>query len=206
MKASPQKRKRENSPAKSGEVYDLHYWPGIPGRGEFVRLVCEVGGIEYTDEKNVDKLMQLKGSANGFAPPFIVRRSDGFTLAQTPVVCYFLAEKCGLLPKGEEERMKAAQWVQTVCDVVNEAHDTHHPIDVSLYYNDQKDEAKKRAHAFVTKRIPAFLGVFASVLKENGGKFLVGSAMTFADLFLFHLLRGLHYAFPKAYARVIFPL
>src|SRR5215469_2332057 len=29
--------------------YELHYWPGIQGRGEFVRLALEDAGAEYVD-------------------------------------------------------------------------------------------------------------------------------------------------------------
>ena len=30
-------------------AYELHYWPGIQGRGEFVRLALEEAGAEYVD-------------------------------------------------------------------------------------------------------------------------------------------------------------
>lgn len=30
-------------------TYDLWYWDGIPGRGEFVRLALEAGGIPYRE-------------------------------------------------------------------------------------------------------------------------------------------------------------
>ena len=29
--------------------YQLHYWPGIQGRGEFVRLALEAAGAQYVD-------------------------------------------------------------------------------------------------------------------------------------------------------------
>ena len=29
--------------------YELHYWPGIQGRGEFVRLALEDAGADYVD-------------------------------------------------------------------------------------------------------------------------------------------------------------
>ena len=32
-----------------GEPYELFYWPGLPGRGEFVRLVLEDAGVPYID-------------------------------------------------------------------------------------------------------------------------------------------------------------
>ena len=30
-------------------AYELHYWPGIQGRGEFVRLALEAAGAPYID-------------------------------------------------------------------------------------------------------------------------------------------------------------
>ena len=29
--------------------YELYYWPGIQGRGEFVRLALEAAGASYVD-------------------------------------------------------------------------------------------------------------------------------------------------------------
>jgi len=30
-------------------AYELYYWPGIQGRGEFVRLALEEAGADYVD-------------------------------------------------------------------------------------------------------------------------------------------------------------
>ena len=35
-------------------VYELHYWPTIQGRGEFVRLALEEAGIRYIDVARTD--------------------------------------------------------------------------------------------------------------------------------------------------------
>jgi glutathione S-transferase len=32
--------------------YELLYWPGIPGRGEFIRLAFEAAGVSYKDVAN----------------------------------------------------------------------------------------------------------------------------------------------------------
>lgn len=37
-------------------------------------------------------------------------------------------------------------------DLSNETHDTHHPIAAGLYYEDQKDEAIRRAEDFRSNR------------------------------------------------------
>ena len=58
--------------------YELFYWPGIPGRGEFVRLALEEAGADYVDvcrtkgrgTKEMTALME-KGAHPSFAPPFL---------------------------------------------------------------------------------------------------------------------------------------
>ena len=36
-------------------MYELHYWPTIQGRGEFVRLALEYAGIAYVDVAREDE-------------------------------------------------------------------------------------------------------------------------------------------------------
>jgi glutathione S-transferase len=33
-------------------AYEVLYWPGIPGRGEFIRLAFEAAGVSYKDVAN----------------------------------------------------------------------------------------------------------------------------------------------------------
>ena len=72
-----------------------------------------------------------------------------------------------------------AQLSNTALDWNNEAHDTHHPIESSLYYEDQKVESLRKAKEFREKRIPKFLNYFERVLRKNEskgkGKYLVGA-------------------------------
>ena len=55
----------------------------------------------------------------------------------------------------------------TLADLVVEAHDTHHPLGVGLYYEDQKDEAKRRSAEFLKERAPKFLGYFEKLLASS---------------------------------------
>jgi glutathione S-transferase len=82
--------------------------------------------------------------------------------------------------------------------LVAEVHDTHHPIDVGLTYEDQRREAKKRAAAFVTARLPRFLGYFERILLRRA--YLLGDALSYVDLSAFQMMCGLEYAFPRAMA------
>jgi glutathione S-transferase len=90
----------------------------------------------------------------------------------------------------------------TTADIVDEAHDTHHPIASGLYYEDQQAEARRRAADFIANRIPKYLGYFERVLERNprGGRHLVGARVSYCDLSLFQVVAGLRYAFPQVMA------
>jgi len=188
--------------------YELYYWPGIQGRGEFVRLALEEAGAEYVDvargRGGVAAMQQvMDGSAVAhppFAPPFL--KDGDVLLAQTANILLYLGHRHGLAPREEAGRLWAHQLQLTIADVVDEAHDTHHPIASSLYYEDQKREARRRAADFIGNRVPKYLGYFERVLERNpqGERHLIGRRVSYCDLSLFQLVAGLRYAFPRAMA------
>lgn len=186
--------------------YELYYWPGIQGRGEYIRLALEDVGAPYIDvarEHGTKDIMRaLEGKLGGgrqFAPP-ILKHGD-VVLSQTAAILDYLAtQHPELLPK-PELRGRALQLQLTIADYVGEAHDTHHPIATSKYYEDQRSEAKKRSAAFIEDRIPKFFGYFESCIHDNE---LTGTALeggfSYVDLSLFQIVEGTAYAFPKAFA------
>ncbi|HEY8515446.1 MAG TPA: glutathione S-transferase [Candidatus Binatia bacterium] len=197
--------------AKRVPRIELYYWPMIQGRGEFVRLALEEAGADYVDvarEKGgMARMMRfLEGEERGalpFAPPFV--KVGRTIVSQTANILAFLAPKLGLVPADEALRAEASQIALTIADLVAEAHDTHHPIASSLYYEDQRKEAKRRAESFVDERIPKYLGWLEQILERNRasrGRWLVGRDLTYADLCAFQVVEGLRYAFPNAMTRV----
>jgi len=191
-------------------AYELYYWPAIQGRGEFVRLALEEAGAEYVDVARgrggvaaMQRLMDGAAAAQApFAPPFL---KDGeLLLAQTANILLYLGSRHGLAPRQEAGRIWAHQLQLTIADAVDEAHDVHHPIASSLYYEDQQAEARRRAGDFIANRIPKYLGYFERVLECNqrGDRHLVGRRTSYCDLSLFQLVAGLRYAFPRAMARL----
>jgi glutathione S-transferase len=189
-------------------VYELYYWPSIQGRGEFVRLSLEEAGAAYVDvargKGGVPAMMKMmkgsKAQAPVFAPPFL--KHGKLVIAQTSNILAYLGPRLGLVPADESARARALEIQLTIADLVVEAHDTHHPIAISQYYEDQTAEAKKRAAEFTANRIPKFLGWLEARLAHNGGKHLVGRRISYADLSAFQAVEGLTYAFPNAMARM----
>lgn len=190
-------------------TYQLYYWPGIQGRGEFVRLALEESGADYEDvarEEGNPALMAAMTQRDvvhpPFAPPFIV--VDGQVIGQTANILYFLGPRLGLAPAQEAARCWVNQLQLTIADMVAEAHDTHHPVASGMYYEDQKSEALRRAGDFTGVRMEKFLRYFEAILQANpeGPAFLSGAALSYADLSMFQLIEGLNYAFPKAMAHL----
>ena len=196
-------------------AYELHYWPSIQGRGEFVRLALEAAGAPY-----IDVARGLEDSGQGtsamlrhlqddtlthppFAPPFL---KDGSVLVgQTAAILHHLAPALKLVARSEQARVWTQQIQLTIADMVAEAHDTHHPVAAGLYYEEQKPEALRRAKEFCSARMPKFMQWFERILLRNpaGSRHLVGGKLSYADLSLFQLVEGLRYAFPQAADRVL---
>lgn len=188
-------------------VYELFYWPSIQGRGEFVRLALEEAAADYVDvarhQGGMKRLMAALDVEEypSFAPPFL--KAGELTIGQAPNILMYLGEQHALSPRTDPGRLWAHQLQLTIADLVTEVHDTHHPISTSLYYEDQKPEAMRRAADFVETRLPKFLGYFARLLTNpEPREFLVGDRLSYADLSLFQVIEGLRYAFPHAMRRM----
>lgn len=194
--------------------YELFYWPTIAGRGEFVRLALEEAGADYRDmareydnpedgEALLARWLGRNAPAHPpFAPPFL--RAGRTVIAQTANILLYLGARHGLAPKSEADRLWVHQLQLTIADLVAEVHNAHHPVATTLYYDQQKAEARRATSCLLDERIPKFLGYFEGVVRRNrsGRCHMAGRATTYADLSMFHVICGLDYAFPRAMKRM----
>ncbi len=196
-----------NKMAEELMAYELYYWPTIQGRGEFVRLLLEDVGTDYvdvirqpeTDGGGMDALLAVVADSGHFAPPIL---KDGDTIvSQTPLIMDYLGTKHDLTPSDEAERRDALRLSMLLADFLVEAHDVHHPLAKEFYYEDQRDEALRRAPSFRDMRIPKFYDYFERTIAANGG-YLVAGTLSHADFSLFQVIEGMRYAFPEASARL----
>jgi glutathione S-transferase len=195
------------------------YWPTLPGRGEHIRLALEEAGASYTDTAHLPKgintvlaQIDVKNLGDALNPPPLappILKHGDLLISQTPNILLYLGPKLGLVP-GIDEDPDAVYHVNALAltaldGFCNEAHDCHHPVATGLYYEDQKDEAKRKSEDYIKNRIPKFLGYFERVLEgeaSKGGKWLYGGKLSYADLVLFQCLDGVTHAFPNAMGRL----
>ena len=150
--------------------YSLYYWPGIQGRGEFVRLALEDMGADYRNRAP----SRVKGV---FAPPYL--KAGKLVISQTANILFYLGPR----------DLRLHQQQLTIADWLAEVHDTHHPIGSALYYEEQKREAKRKAEHFRRVRLPKYLAHFEALAREP---------FSYVHLSLFQMIAGLRYAFPRA--------
>ena len=198
-------------------VYQLYYWPMIQGRGEFVRLALEAAGAQYVDVARGDAaqgqgmpaLLALMGDTRQPHPPYAppILRHGKVLVAQTAAILQYLGPLLSLVGKSAAAQLWTHQIQLTLADLVGEVHDTHHPISSAQYFEQQIPQAIERARAFRSARLPKYLGWFESIMARNPANAdvtracLVGARLSYADLSLFQVVEGLHYAFPKAMRR-----
>jgi glutathione S-transferase len=185
-------------------VYRLYYWTFIPGRGEPIRLAFEDAGVPYVDvarlpagkgggDAAVARILATKQGLRPFAPP--VLEVGALRIAQVAHILHWLAPRIGRAPAGERARLAAHQIQLTISDLWAEVHDTHHPVAVSLTYEQQRAEAKRRAGHLRDERLPKFLGWLEHAVR---GPYVFGRTASYVDLSLFQTIAGLRYAMPRA--------
>jgi glutathione S-transferase len=195
--------------------YELHYWPGIQGRGELVRLALEAAGASYIDVaqgpeaagQGLPGVLRQMADPRLVHPPFALPflKDGDLVIGQTATILQHLGPPLKLVARSEQARLWTQQIQLTIADLLTEVHDTHHPIASALTYEEQQPEALRRATAFCGGRLPKFMQWFESIVRRNpaGPRFLVGGKLSYADLSLFQAVEGLQYAFPKAAQRAL---
>src|SRR5213082_3947118 len=207
--------KRGPAPAEDPLMYELYYWPGIQGRGEFIRLALEEAGARYVDVAllpeakggGVPAILQVLEARNIQRPPFAppILKVGAKLIAQTPNILLYLGGRLGLAPTDEPGRLWTHQLQLTILDFYLDIFHTHHPLGDGYAYEEQKAAAKRRTKDFLAVRMPKFLGYFERVLELNGSRrpWMVGARLSYADLSMAQVIAGLKYAFPSASARTL---
>jgi len=214
--------------AKAAPI-ELYYWHNketpFAGRGEWVRLMLALCGFEFVDVsrdtgdtgapfrfvhmykgKVNEKFSAPAGAYPVMFPPII--KDGDVVLNQTTAILVYLARKAGkFMPSGAVAEAHVLQLTLAAFDTLSGAEHAHHPVAHNASYESQKAEADKAMAAWSAERLPSYLSQFERALAYNNGGdggggsgFLVGDAMSVADVALFQLMRGYRSSLPAHFA------
>ena len=183
--------------------YELYYWPGIQGRGEYVRLALEEAGADYVDvargERGMAAMMRMMEATSGtppFAPPFL--KAGKLVIGQTANILLYLGARHGLAPKAEAGRLWVHQLQLTIADFVLEIHDTHHPLGAVAVLRgparSRRRSAPRNSGRSGCRNISA---ISNGCWRTAAAPTSPAAGLTYVDLSLFQIVEGLRYAFPK---------
>lgn len=100
----------------------------------------------------------------------------------------YLGPRLGLSGPTKTDRYRVNAFALTALDgLSNEVHACHHPINPEVDYEEQKGDSLRCSKEWVKIRLPKQLGYWQRALKSQDGPWLLGGALTYADLALFQV-------------------
>merc|ERR1712025_286305 len=149
----------------------------LRARGEGPRLILHYAGKKFEDVRitpsfqNPAEWSEVKPNTPWGTVP--VLEYDGLVLGQSLTIARFLATEFGLAGNTNLERAQADELVDALNDLGGKA--------AQLFF--AKDQEGMKKHAGET--VPTALGKIEKMLVSRGGEYMVGGALTYADLYLF---------------------
>lgn len=164
----------------------------VRGRAEVIRLVLAEAAVDYhehpigkgtppADGRPTDfQALKESGTLPFDAAP-VWEEPDGFRLAQSAAIANYLARSHGLYPKADRDAARCDQALGACDDVRLELR--------KLATAAPADRAALREE-LAAKTLPRWFGYLDRMLKANraGTSFIVGDAVSVADLALWYLL------------------
>ncbi|PVD21600.1 hypothetical protein C0Q70_17399 [Pomacea canaliculata] len=153
----------------------------FPGRGELVRLVLAVAGVEFDDVRfsGADWAARYKPEAPFGQVPYVEYKGKKY--GQSVAIATFFAQENGLYGDNNLQALRIDEVVGLVQDFIR----------VFIRAFVQKDPAKKEElwAALVKDDAPRFFGFFQKLLQENGSGYFVGDKLSLADLTVYDIVK-----------------
>jgi glutathione S-transferase len=166
----------------------------FPGRAEVPRLILVDAGVDYqynpvTDWPATKQALTAEGKLL-FGQIPLYEEPGGLTLVQSNAIVRHLARKHGYNGSNELEATKI--------DVVNEGVNDFFNKLIELNFRTEESKKAEAQATAVRDYLPTWLTYFGNIVDKSGTGFVVGDKVSYADLALFHALRGWSHLVPGA--------
>uniref|UniRef100_A0A1I7YV93 glutathione transferase n=1 Tax=Steinernema glaseri TaxID=37863 RepID=A0A1I7YV93_9BILA len=155
-------------------TYKLHYFEGIGGRAELIRLLLNYGGLPYEEVTIAmqDWANQKANYPNGQVP---VMEIDGKVLTQSLAIARYLSRKLGLLGRDDWEAAQADAFIGIIEDTIVVL--KNEDLLMKMVTGKGNESANE-----ITTALRPFLERLEKHLQTTNGVNLVGDNLTWADL------------------------
>ena len=159
-------------------VVEIAYFAG-PGRAEVLKLIAEVGQVEYTF-KGIprEEWPNHKVTCRYGQLPYL-KINDETTLYQTTAIARYLAQEGGLYPTDRLEASATEEYVAAIDDIIAGF--------VRIFFRTPEEKREEELKAFSEGILKTTLVAFEKVLEKNEGN-LVKGKLTWADLVLYDIV------------------
>ncbi|XP_076084868.1 glutathione S-transferase 1-like [Mytilus galloprovincialis] len=159
--------------------YKLSYFEER-GRAEILRLLFAGAGQELKDERLTGDSWAVFKHKTPYGQMPLLTVDNKTIINQTGAIARFIAREFGLYGTDNMESSK--------CDVIFETYNDVFTELIKVFF--EQDEAKNAEYGkkLNTEVLPKYFAFMAKLLKENGGKCLVGSKLSLADVAFFDML------------------
>ena len=167
---------------------NLHYFKGR-GRAETTRWMLAINEITFQNcpLATADDFATLKAADKLLFNQLPLLEIDGKNLTQSTAIIRYLARKGNLYGDSADDVL--------MCDMIAGA--TADFAEAALQYAFQP--TKDKGGEIATKSFQKFAPRFESLLSGNGGVYLVGSRLSFADVLLTETLSNYHEISPQLF-------
>jgi len=164
--------------------YRLHYYSG-KGRGEIVRQMLTMGGVEFEDIRyEHDEWIEKYKPISPFGQCPFLEIDDGkekVVLCQSHAIARYLARMWGFNGDSLLDQCKVEMIGDSVSDYI---------VQPCVWIRREKDEEKKaeKVKKYVEEELPTALKNFEKhlLMNNNGDSYFVGNTITWADMLFTH--------------------
>ncbi|CAG9761714.1 unnamed protein product [Ceutorhynchus assimilis] len=166
--------------------YKLTYF-NLAGAGECIRYLFAYAKQPYEDNRIAFQDWQaLKPNTPYGQLPIL--EVDGKVVPQSTAIGRYLAKQFGLLGKNDWEALEADVLIDTMADLKKHV--------TPIFYAQSEEKKLELKKELLEKHLPFYLEKFEKIAASNPAGFLVGSEVTWGDLFLGENLTALEERFP----------
>jgi len=165
--------------------YKLYYYDGR-GLAEPIRWVLSYGGIEFEDIRAPitgipsPLPVEIKEKCTWGQVPLI--EFDGKKLAQSLAITRYFARKFNLVGADDFEAAQCDEYVDTCREFLTAW--------VPIVMEKDPEKAKEKVVEVKKTVQEKYLVKLNKIVEKNGGQFLVGKKLTWADMYLAHVINN----------------